>query len=120
MKIALSFQNGHSLSGHAGRCTRFLVYHIDQNKILSKELVEMERDMTFHSIFHDGTYPFSENPLHKVDVIISNSMGPGFVQKMRLNGIIALQSDERDPDLLIDKYMKDELIFTEVKNHHHH
>jgi predicted Fe-Mo cluster-binding NifX family protein len=120
MKIALSFQNGHSLSGHAGRCTRFLVYNIEENKILSKELVEIESEMTFHSIFHDGTYTFSENPLHDMDMIISNSMGLGFVQKMKSNGIKALQTDEQNPDLLIEKYMKGELLFTEVKNHHHH
>ena len=120
MKIALSMQNGRDLSGHAGRCTGFLVYTIENDTIQSKKLVEIDMDMTFHSIFHDGVYSFSQSPLHDIKCIISGSMGLGFVQKMKSNGIEALQTDEQNPDSLIEKYIRGDLVLTTPINHHHH
>lgn len=119
MKIALSMQNGRDLSGHAGRCTRFALFTIENKEILSKEMIAFGEEATFHSIFHNNSLPFSEHPLHDVDVIISTSMGPGFVQKMRMHGIDALQTSVKETEAVIENYLNGSLILSEVKAHHH-
>ena len=113
-------QNGRDLSGHAGRCTRFLLYRIDNKEILSKELIEFGEDATFHWIFHNNSLPFADHPLHDVDVIISTSMGPGFVQKMRMQGIEALQTASKEAaDIVIENYLNGRLILSEPRAHYH-
>lgn len=120
MKIAFSLQNGKTVSGHAGRCTKFVIYDVQDDKETSKSIVEVDKDGTFHNIFHEGTMPFSDHPLSDVDIIISGSMGAGFVNKMKSQGIKALQIAEKDPDLAMEKLLAGNLEVMAVDHHHGH
>jgi predicted Fe-Mo cluster-binding NifX family protein len=120
MKVAISYQNGRNVSGHAGRCNRFKVYTIQDNKIASSEDLEFSDEIVFHNVFHDRVIPFNEHPLHGIDVIITGSMGSGFVAKMAMNGIKAVGTSERDADKAMGDYLNGTLVMVEPSAHHHH
>lgn len=109
MKIAFCYQNDMHITGHAGRCTKFMLYDVQDKETISKEIVELEESITFHNVFHNGTIPFNEHPLSDIDVIISDSMGAGFVQKMKRVGITALMTSETDTDKALEAFLSDKL-----------
>jgi len=120
MKIAVTYQNGRTISGHAGRTNRFLIYTIENQKIIDKTEMDMEKEQTFHNIFHDGVKPIPEHPLLHINAIIAGNMGTGFFQKMRMNNIDAINTSERDPDEAIEKLMVGKLEVKPLEEHHHH
>ncbi len=120
MKIAVTYQNGRTISGHGGRCNRFKVYTIKDNKIDTNTDLEFNKDIVFHNVFHDRVIPFNEHPLSDIDVLITGSMGSGFVMKMAQNGIKAVATPERDSDLAAVNFLNGTLEESAPDDHHHH
>lgn len=117
MKIALSFQNGKTISGHAGHCTQFIIYTTDNGTIISNKLIELEEDSTFHNVLHNLMLPFMDHPLFNVDVIISGSLGARFIEKMQLKGIEAIRTSETSAEEAVKKYINGELAAIEPIRH---
>ena len=120
MKIAVTYQNGRTISGHAGRTNRFLIYEIENQQVVGKEELKLDKEQTFHNVFHDGVEPVPEHPIFHITAIISGNMGTGFYHKMRMNNIDAIHTPERDPDTAIDKLLHGKLEVKPLEEHHHH
>jgi len=120
MKIALTSQNQRTLSGHAGKTTRFVVFEVNNNEIVSKSLIELEKDNVLHEHFHGNPAAGYVHPVLEMDVIITGSMGPGFPIKMKANGIEAVMTDEKEIDSVISKYLNGTLNRLQPSAHHHH
>jgi predicted Fe-Mo cluster-binding NifX family protein len=120
MKIAVTYQNGRTISGHAGRTNRFLIYTIEDQKVIDKKEVNMDKEQTFHNIFHDGIEPIPEHPLLYINAINAGNMGSGFFNKMRMKNIDAINTAERDPDEAIEKLLVGKLEVKPLEEHHHH
>lgn len=105
MKIAFSFQDGKTISGHAGHCTKFIIYTLEDADIVSTSIIEIEKERTFHNVLHNLMLPFMNHPLFHVDVIMSGSMGSRFIEKMKIKGIEAIRVDETSPEITIQKYL---------------
>lgn len=119
MKIAVTYQNGKTISGHGGRTTRFLIYTIEDQKVVEKKDLNLDDNQSFHSIFHDGVEPIPEHPLLNIVAIITGKMGEGFYQKMKMNNIDAISTVEKDPDLTIDKLLQGKLEVIPFDSEHH-
>ena len=121
MKIAITCQNKKDVSGHAGKCTRFYIFDIKDNKeIVSKEFFELDPEMMLHNHFH-GPTPEAHHPLFDMDVIITGDMGAGFPVKMQSKGIQAIMTDVKDIDEVIEKAIAGTLPMLQPSaNHHHH
>ncbi|GBD90326.1 dinitrogenase iron-molybdenum cofactor [bacterium BMS3Abin04] len=90
MKIALATGNYKNVVGHPGRCKGFIVYEIEDGKIINKE----ERENTFqhnheHGHNHNGQgghgtmgQPIAAM-LQDCDYFIAKSMGQGFVNQLQ-------------------------------------
>ena len=120
IKIAITVQNGRTISGHAGRTNRFLIYTIENQEVIDKQELILDKNQTFHNIFHDGIEPVPEHPLFVINSIISGNMGTGFFNKMKMQNIQALSTDESDPDLAIEKLLAGNLEVKPPEEHHHH
>jgi predicted Fe-Mo cluster-binding NifX family protein len=119
MKIAVTSQNKKTLTGHAGKCTRFYLFSLDnEHNILSKELLELPPEKMLHNHFH-GPNPDEHHPLFEVDVIITGNMGMGFRNRMAQKGIKAVATPEEDIDMAVELLLKDELPLEEPHRHHH-
>ncbi len=120
MKIAITSQNKRTVSGHAGKTTRFIVFEVENNEILTKNLLEIEVTNVLHEHFHGNPAPGYVHPVLEMDVVITGSMGPGFSIKMQANGIEAVMTDEKEIDVVIAKYLDGTLEKLQPSAHNHH
>ena len=93
MKIAVTSQNFRTVTPHAGRTRRFLVYQAEPaGEPVEIDRLDLPKDMAMHEFHQDGPHP-----LDTVDVIIAGSFGDGFARRMAKRGITAVNSDKTDP-----------------------
>lgn len=93
MRIAVTSQNFRTVTGHAGRARRFLVYEADTGR----QPRELERlDLDLHMTIH-GFDPRARHPLDGMDVLITGGAGAGFVQHMAARGVRVVATAETDP-----------------------
>lgn len=94
MKIAVTSQNYRTITGHAGKTRRFLVYEATPGGIaVETDRLDMDKMMTMHEFRgnHDA------HPLDQMDVLITGSAGAGFIQKMFSRGVGVVVTGEEDP-----------------------
>lgn len=100
MKIAVASQNRKQVTGHTGRCRRFWIYEAEAGKVLSKVLLELPIDQSFHAIS-----PQAAHPLDGVQVLITGGMGEGLVARLARMGIEGLITPESDPDRAVALFL---------------
>ena len=102
LRIAVSSQNRKTVTDHAGRCRKFWVYEIRQNKVDNKTLRELTLEQTLHSAQLGDNHPLDD-----VHVMITSGMSPYLFQRLQRGGIKPFVTDESDPDkavqMLLDK-----------------
>ncbi|BAO44178.1 NifB/NifX family molybdenum-iron cluster-binding protein [Thiolapillus brandeum] len=92
MKIAITSQNFRTITGHAGKTRRFLVYADDgQGNAIEVDRLDLSREMAMHEFRGD------EHPLQAMDVLITGGCGQGFVRRMAAWGIQVLPTSETAP-----------------------
>lgn len=93
MRIAVSSQNFRSITSHAGKSRRFIVYEVAPGE----EPAEVERlDLPEGMSMHD--YHGDDHPLFGLglDAIVTGGAGGGFVQRMARQRIQVLATGETD------------------------
>ncbi len=97
MKIAITSQNFRTITGHAGKTKRFLVFEAEQGgEPVEIQRLDLPKELSFHE-FHSG----GPHPVDGADVIITGSAGYGFVQRLAARGIRVLVTSETDPQRAI-------------------
>jgi predicted Fe-Mo cluster-binding NifX family protein len=91
MKIGVTSQNFRTITGHAGKTRRFLVYESRQSEIRELERLDLPKEMSMHEFRGD------RHPLDSFDVLITASCGQGFVQRMGAKGVRVIATGETDP-----------------------
>ena len=104
MKIAVTSQNQRTITGHAGRCRKFLIYQIADGKIFSKDLLELPDELSFHR-----SSPHDPHPLDDVAVMITGGMGQGLARRLANKGIMSVITTSMDPDGTVMAYLKGRL-----------
>ena len=93
MRIAVTSQNFRTITPHAGRARRFLVYQVEPDQEpVEAERLDLPKEMALHEFHGDGPHP-----IHAVDVLIAGSFGEGFERRMAKRGIVAVMTEESDP-----------------------
>lgn len=91
-KVAVTSQNFRTITGHAGKSRRFLVY----SKSNSEQWEEIDRfDLPKEMSMHE--FKGEKHPLDDLDVIITGSCGAGFVRRMQSRGVEVYATSETDP-----------------------
>lgn len=102
MKIAVTSQNFRTVTPHAGRTRRFLVYAVEPGgEPVEVERLDLPKEQALHE-FHGG----GAHPLDAVDVLIAGSFGEGFVRRMAKRGIVAMRTDATDPLEAVRTYVE--------------
>ena len=104
MKIAVASQDRRHITGHTGRCRKFLIYQVANGKILSKELLELPIELSFHR-----TSPQDPHPLDEVAVMITGGMGQGLARRLANKGIMCVITTRTDPDGAVSAYLTGQL-----------
>jgi len=71
MKIAVATDDFVSVTGHIGRCNRFLVYELEDNKILSVE--QRENQFTNHKRSQDHNHSHGHSHANLVEGLVDCS-----------------------------------------------
>lgn len=101
MKIAVTSQNFLTITQHAGRTRRFLVYDAEPGR----EPVEIERlNLPSGMAFHDLP-DAAAHPIDGVDVLICGSAGQRLLERMASRGIDAVPTTETDPIKAVKAYL---------------
>ena len=120
MRIAITSQNRHSITEHAGKCRKFWIYDIREQRVTNKQLVELPGGQRLHA--QKNGLPTA---LSDINVLISGSMGRPLYLRLREQGILPLIACEDDPDRAVQDFLTGEL-FTcnpsapHARHHDHH
>lgn len=115
MKIGVTSQNFRTITGHAGKTRRFLVYSVSDNgECHADERLDLDKSMSLHEFKGD------EHPLYSLDVLITSSCGDGFVNRMAANGVKVVATAETDPLTAASQYAKGEALLPPTPHTHDH
>lgn len=104
MKIAVTSQNFRTVTGHAGKARRFLVYRAAAGSpAVETGRFDLPREMSIHE-FAGGPHP-----LDGMDVLITGSAGQGFVRTLAQRGVQVVATAEMDPLQAIADYLAGKL-----------
>ncbi|MCG6898238.1 MAG: nitrogen fixation protein [Thiocapsa sp.] len=94
MRIAVTSQNFRTITGHAGKTRRFLIYEADAHGDAAEvERLDLPREMSLHE-YHGEDHPLFEL---KLSAIVTQGAGQGFVQRMARHGIRVHTTSASDP-----------------------
>ena len=91
MKIAITSQNFRTITGHAGKTRRFLLYEIENGQPRALERWDLPKEMSLHA------YRGEDHPLFQLDGLITGGCGAGFIQRMARHGVRVWVTTETDP-----------------------
>lgn len=105
MKIAVASQSKSTVTSHTGKCRKFWIYEVNSQEVLSKELLELPKEQTFHN-----SSPHDPHPLDDIQVLISGGIGQGLMRRLENNGIEGFVTLASDPDLAVISYLESCLV----------
>ena len=112
MKIAVTYDNG-NIFQHFGRTEQFKVYEVEDNKIISSEVVGSD------GIGHGALAGLLAG--HDIAVLICGGLGGGAMNALMNAGIEVCAGASGSADEAVEAYLKGELVNTGANcDHHHH
>jgi predicted Fe-Mo cluster-binding NifX family protein len=114
MQIGIASQNFRTITGHAGKTRRFLLFTADnQGPTRETGRLDLPREQALHE------FRGSEHPLFQLDVLIVGSCGPGFRQRLAAAGVQVVTTSETDPARAVTAFLAGSLPPGEAHPHHH-
>ena len=111
MKIAVTYDNG-NIFQHFGRTENFKVYEIEDNKVVSSEVVGS------NGIGHGALAGLLAE--HDIQVLICGGLGGGALNALNNAGIEVCAGASGDADEAVEAYLRGELVDTGANCDHHH
>jgi len=122
MRIAVTTEDGKSISGHLGRCRQFIVYEVEDRAVKTRSL--LDNRFTAHAL--EGEHCHGDEPGHVpglghhshagildalsgCDVLITRGMGRRIAEDLRAAGIDAFITVQSEADSAVNAYLEGEL-----------
>lgn len=115
MRIAISSQNFRTVTGHAGKARRFIVYDVQGDKVSEAERLDLSMDQAMHG-FDDQ----QAHPLDSAAYLITASAGAGFMNRMAHRGVKVVTTAETDPEIAVHAFLMGCLKSPGPHEHTHH
>ncbi len=113
MKIGVTSQNFHTITGHAGKTRRFLIYAADEEgEVREVDRLDLPREMAMHQFRGD------HHPIFDLDLLITAGCGEGFVRRLAQHGVQVVVTGESDPLTAVQKVVQG-LPLAPPQPHHH-
>ena len=112
MKIAATYDNG-NIFQHFGKTEFFKVYEVENNKIISSEVISS------NGLGHGALAGLLGE--QGIDVLICGGLGGGAQTALKEAGVEVCSGANGDADQAVEAYLRGELVSTGANcNHHHH
>ena len=116
MRIAITSQNFRTVTGHAGRARRFIVFEaLGRKSVREVERLDLDAGMTIHGYDHRAAHP-----LDSVQVLITGGAGEGFVQHMAARGVMVVATPESDPLRAVEAFLAGRVTSASAACNHDH
>jgi len=92
-KIGVTSQNFRTITGHAGKTRRFIVFGV----VKGNEVTELERLDLPKNMAIDQLPASTPHPLDELDALITSCCGTGFIGQMEERGVQVFQTSASDP-----------------------
>lgn len=113
MKIAVTSQNFKTITGHAGKTRRFVIFSMDlKGKPEISEKLDLPKAMSMHEF--NGT----DHPLDVVDVLITGGCGDGFKRKMATRGVEVITTSETSIREAVESYLEGKTLPPAISHSH--
>jgi predicted Fe-Mo cluster-binding NifX family protein len=117
MRVAVASQDGESISAHFGRCASFIIFDVEDGKVLRKDL--RQNTHTSHGAGNCHTPGHGDHPhshaaivqaLHDCQAAICCGMGWRAAEELKQNGILPVIVDgKRSPEEAVSLYAQGQL-----------
>jgi hypothetical protein len=92
MRIGVTSQNFRTITGHAGKTRRFLVFEASAGaQPREVERLDLPMEMSLHEYHGD------DHPLFGLDALITQGHGQGFAQRLTRHGVRVIATSASDP-----------------------
>jgi len=113
MKIGVSSQNFHTITGHAGKARRFFVFEQQADKSIKElERIDLPKEMSLHEFKGDN------HPLFNLDIIVTGGCGDGFINRMASHDVQVITTSETNPLEVVKKLLAGKTILPPVPHEH--
>jgi predicted Fe-Mo cluster-binding NifX family protein len=100
MKVGVTSQNFRTITGHAGKTRRFLVYEPDeQGRPVEVERLDLPREMSMHE------FRGEDHPIFHLDVLITAGCGEGFLRRLGNHGVKVIATSETSPVTAVSRVL---------------
>ncbi len=97
MRIGVTSQNFRTVTAHAGRARRFMIYEdFPDGQIQQTGTLDLPPEMIIHEYSRNAAHP-----VDGLDVLITGSCGDGFKRKLAARGIRVVVTSETDPETAV-------------------
>ncbi|NVK20355.1 MAG: nitrogen fixation protein [Methylocystaceae bacterium] len=102
MLIALTSQNFKTVTKHAAKTRRFLVFKVDEKGQFSEvNRLDLPKDMSLHEVSRDV-----DHPIYLMDALIVGSCGENFKNRMASFNVDVHKTDLELPEDAIREYLQ--------------
>lgn len=113
MRIAVASQNFRTITGHAGKTRRFLIFEAAPGAVPQEVArLDLPREMSIHEFRGPGPHP-----LEAMQAVIVGSAGDGFVRRLAAWGVETAVTPETDPAAAAAALAEGRLV--RATGHHH-
>ena len=103
MIIAVASQNFRTVTPHAGKTRRFILFEAGPGAQPSEiGRIDLPPGMAIHDVQGDAPHP-----LDRAGVVLAASAGAGFIRKMAERGIVAATTAASDPVEAVRRFIAD-------------
>lgn len=101
MRIAVSSQNYRTVTGHAGKARRFIVFEADgESPPREIERLDLDANMAIHGYNRNAAHP-----LDSMNALITGGAGEGFVRHLAARGVMVVATNETIPGLAVEAFL---------------
>jgi predicted Fe-Mo cluster-binding NifX family protein len=115
MKIAVTSQNFRTVTQHAGKTRRFLVFERDlttgQPRVITR--LDLPKEMSIHEFRGEN------HPIFEMDYLITGSCGEGFIRRMTDANVNLVITSEQDPLTAVTAVMEGKPLPPPLPHDHH-
>ncbi|MCU0834396.1 MAG: nitrogen fixation protein [Chromatiaceae bacterium] len=98
MRVAVTSQNFKTITGHAGKTRRFLVFEVNADGVpLEVDRLDLPKEMALHE-YHGEDHPLFGLGL---EALVTQGAGQGFMRRLARQGIVVHATSESDPRLAV-------------------
>lgn len=116
MKIGITSQNFKTITGHAGKARRFMIFELrDDGSLPEIDRWDLPKEMSMHE--HHGPEP---HLLEQLDILITGGCGQGFRSRLERAGVKVITTSETNPTIALSAASQGKTLPPAEDAHHHH